>query len=303
MKPTEVTQTHDVGSEPGKDVVRVYRHGLAYMVGDGFPVRNLFPSNDLDRDVDPFLMLDYAGPQHFPATDHPRGVGEHPHRGFETVTIVYQGRVAHRDSAGNSGVIGPGDVQWMTAASGVVHEELHERDWAKRGGTLQAIQLWVNLPAAYKMTAPRYQTLEKEAIPLVSLEGGAGSVRVIAGEFGGARGPAKTVTPMQLLDLRLQAQQGVPLTFAAGWNVALFVLSGQVTVNGSEPVTEAQLAVVASSGAPILLDAKEDAVLLVMAGEPINEPIARYGPFVMNSQNELMQAMNDYRAGKMGHLD
>ena len=248
-------------------------------------------------------MLDYAGPTFYPATDHPRGVGEHPHRGFETVTIVYQGRVAHRDSAGNSGVIGPGDVQWMTAASGVVHEERHERDWAKQGGTLQAIQLWVNLPAAYKMTAPRYQTLVTEAIPVVPLEGGAGSIRVIAGEFGGAKGPATTVTPMQLHDLRLLAQHGTALTFAAGWNVALFVLSGQVTVNGSKPVTEAQLAVVASSGTPILLDANEDAMLLVMAGEPIHEPIARYGPFVMNRQDELAQAVNDYRAGKMGHLD
>lgn len=295
MKSTKVAQAHDG--------VRVYQHGSAYMVGDGFPVRNLFPSNDLDRDVDPFLMLDYAGPQYFPATDYPRGVGEHPHRGFETVTILYQGAVAHRDSAGNSGVIGPGDVQWMTAASGVVHEELHEEGWAKQGGTFQAIQLWVNLPAASKMTAPRYQTLEKAAIPLVSLEGGAGSVRVIAGELNGVKGPASTVTPMQLHDLRLRAQHGATLRFTVGWNVALFVLSGQVTVNGSELITEAQLAVVASSDAPIRLDANEEAMVLVMAGEPINEPIARYGPFVMNSQQELAQAMNDYRAGKMGHLD
>lgn len=288
---------------PRQHQVRVYEPGSTHVVGDGFHVRNLFPSNEIDRDVSPFLMLDYAGPTFYPATDHPRGVGEHPHRGFETVTIVYQGRVAHRDSAGNSGVIGPGDVQWMTAASGVVHEERHERDWAKQGGTLQAIQLWVNLPAAYKMTAPRYQTLVTEAIPVVPLEGGAGSIRVIAGEFGGAKGPATTVTPMQLHDLRLLAQHGTALTFAAGWNVALFVLSGQVTVNGSKPVTEAQLAVVASSGTPILLDANEDAMLLVMAGEPIHEPIARYGPFVMNRQDELAQAVNDYRAGKMGHLD
>lgn len=285
------------------DQVRLYEPGSTHVVGDGFHVRNLFPSNEIDRDVSPFLMLDYAGPTFYPATDQPRGVGEHPHRGFETVTIVYQGRVAHRDSAGHSGVIGAGDVQWMTAASGVVHEERHEQAWAKQGGTLQAIQLWVNLPAADKMTGPRYQTLVREAIPVVPLEGGAGSVRVIAGEFSGATGPVTTVTPMQLLDLRLPAQQGTALRFALGWNVALFVLSGQVTVNGSKPVTEAQLAVLASSGTPILLDAQADSMLLVMAGEPINEPIARYGPFVMNSQQELAQAMNDYRAGKMGHLD
>lgn len=285
------------------DQVRLYEPGSTHVVGDGFHVRNLFPSNEIDREVSPFLMLDYAGPTFYPATNHPRGVGEHPHRGFETVTIVYQGKVSHRDSAGNSGVIGPGDVQWMTAASGVVHEELHERDWAQQGGTLQAVQLWVNLPSFHKMTAPRYQTLATEAIPLVPLEGRAGSVRVIAGEFGGAKGPATTVTPMQLLDLRLLAQRGMALRFALGWNVALFVLSGQVTVNGSNPVGEAQLAVLASSGAPILLEAQEDAMLLVMAGEPIHEPIARYGPFVMNRQDELAQAVNDYRAGKMGHLD
>lgn len=288
---------------PRQHQVRVYEPGSTHVVGDGFHVRNLFPSNEIDRDVSPFLMLDYAGPTFYPATDHPRGVGEHPHRGFETVTIVYQGRVAHRDSAGNSGVIGPGDVQWMTTASGVVHEERHERDWAKQGGTLQAVQLWVNLPAASKMTEPIYQTLVSEAIPLVPLEGGAGSVRVIAGEFGGAKGPATTVTPMQILDLNLLAQQGTALTFTAGWNVALFVLNGQVTVNGSKPVTEAQFTVLTSSGAPILLNAQEDAMLLVMAGEPIHEPIARYGPFVMNRQDELAQAVNDYRAGKMGHLD
>lgn len=281
---------------------RIYSPGSTHVVGDGFHVRNLFPSHDLDRDVSPFLMLDYAGPTDYPPTDHPRGVGEHPHRGFETVTIVYQGRVAHRDSAGNAGVIGPGDVQWMTAASGVVHEELHEREWAKRGGTLQAIQLWVNLPAAFKMTAPRYQTLVKERIPVIPLDGDAGSVRVIAGEFNGVKGPATTFTPVQLHDLRLKARHGTTLRFAAGWNVALFVLEGRVTVNGSEPVLEAQLAVLGGSGAPVLVEAQQDATILVMAGEPIHEPIARYGPFVMNTERELIQAVQDYQAGKMGHL-
>ncbi|MBM4134289.1 MAG: pirin family protein [Nitrospira sp.] len=281
---------------------RIYSPGSTHVVGDGFHVRNLFPSHDLDRDVSPFLMLDYAGPTHYPPTDHPRGVGEHPHRGFETVTIVYQGMVAHRDSAGNAGVIGPGDVQWMTAASGVVHEELHEREWAKRGGTLQAIQLWVNLPAAFKMTAPRYQTLVKDRIPVIPLDGGAGSVRVIAGEFKGVKGPATTFTPVQLHDLRVKARHGTTLGFATGWNVALFVLEGRVTVNGSEPVTEAQVAVVGSSGAPILVEAQQEATILMMAGEPIREPIARYGPFVMNTKDELVQAVQDYQAGKMGRL-
>lgn len=281
---------------------RIYSPGSTHVVGDGFHVRNLFPSRDLDRDVSPFLMLDYAGPTHYPPTDQPRGVGEHPHRGFETVTIVYQGMVAHRDSAGNSGVIGPGDVQWMTAASGVVHEELHEREWAKRGGTLQAIQLWVNLPAAFKMTAPRYQTLVKERIPVVPLDGDGGSVRVIAGEFDGAKGLATTFTPVQLYDLRVKARHEAALKFTAGWNVALFLLEGRVTVNGSELVTEAQLAVIGDSGAPVLVEAQQDATILVMAGAPIREPIARYGPFVMNTKDELVQAVQDYQAGKMGRL-
>ena len=179
------------------------------MVGDGFPVRNLFPSNELDREVSPFLMLDYAGPQYFTPTDHPRGVGEHPHRGFETVTIVYEGMVAHRDSAGNAGVIGPGDVQWMTAASGIVHEEFHEKEFAKKGGTLHAIQLWVNLPKASKMSAPGYQTILNADIPAIDLEGGAGRLRVIAGSFLGHKGPAHTFTPIQLYDLRLKAGRRV----------------------------------------------------------------------------------------------
>ncbi len=298
-QPTRQTAAKEpaIGARP-----RIYSPGSTHVVGDGFHVRNLFPSHDLDRDVSPFIMLDYAGPTHYPPTDQPRGVGEHPHRGFETVTLVYQGRVAHRDSAGNAGVIGPGDVQWMTAASGVVHEELHERVWAKRGGTLQAIQLWVNLPAAFKMTAPRYQTLVQSRIPVVPLDGDAGSVRVIAGEFNGAKGPATTFTPVQLYDLRVRARHGTTLGFAPGWNVALFVLEGQVTVNGSAPVTEAQLAVAGSSGAPIRVEAQQEATILVMAGEPIREPIARYGPFVMNTKDELVQAVQDYQAGKMGHL-
>ena len=284
------------------DQVKVYQPGSQHVVGDGFHVRNLLPSNDLDRELSPFIMLDYAGPTFYPATDTPRGVGEHPHRGFETVTIVYQGLVAHRDSAGNSGVIGPGDVQWMTAASGIVHEELHEKDWAKRGGTLQAIQLWVNLPKASKMSAPGYQTIVNEQIPVVQLDGGAGSLRVIAGSVRGAKGPAKTFTPIELYDLRLRAGHSMPLQIPIGYNVGLFVLSGQASVERSHRLAEANLAVLASSGKPVTITAEEDATILVMAGEGIDEPIARYGPFVMNTKAELIQAVNDYQAGKMGHL-
>ena len=284
------------------DQVKVYQPGSQHVVGDGFHVRNLFPSNDLDRELSPFIMLDYAGPTFYPATDYPRGVGEHPHRGFETVTIVYQGVVAHRDSAGNSGVIGPGDVQWMTAASGIVHEEMHEREWAKRGGTLQAIQLWVNLPKAFKMTAPGYQTIVNAQIPVVQLEGGAGLLRVVAGSVRDVKGPAKTFTPMELYDLRLRARHALPLQVPKGYNVGLFVLSGQATVGGSHRLKEAELAVLASAGELVTIAAEEDAIILVMAGEAIDEPVARYGPFVMNTQAELVQAVNDYQAGRMGHL-
>ena len=282
--------------------VKVYQPGSQHVVGDGFHVRNLFPSNDLDRELSPFIMLDYAGPTFYPATDTPRGVGEHPHRGFETVTIVYQGIVAHRDSAGNSGVIGPGDVQWMTAASGIVHEELHEKEWAKRGGTLQAIQLWVNLPKASKMSAPGYQTIVNDQIPVVQLGGGAGSLRVIAGSVGGAKGPAKTFTPIELYDLRLRAGHPMPLQIPNGYNVGLLVLSGQASVEGSHRLSEAELAVFTSTGEPITIIAEENATILVMAGEAIDQPVARYGPFVMSTKAELVQAVNDYQAGKMGHL-
>jgi len=285
-----------------KDIVGIYQPGSIHMVGDGFPVRNLFPSNDLDREVSPFLMLDYAGPQYFEPTDHPRGVGEHPHRGFETVTIVYEGMVAHRDSAGNAGVIGPGDVQWMTAASGVVHEELHEKEWAKNGGTLHAIQLWVNLPRVSKMSAPGYQTILNADIPAIDLEGGAGRLRVIAGAFQRRKGPARTFTPVQLYDLQLKAGTRASLALPDGDNTSIFVLQGRASVNGSQAAGEAELVVCARNGSQVRVEAQADSRLLIMSGEPIGEPIARYGPFVMNTREELMQAAKDYQAGKMGHL-
>jgi redox-sensitive bicupin YhaK (pirin superfamily) len=284
-----------------KDLIDVYRPASTHVVGDGFHVRNLFPSNDLDRELSPFLLLDYAGPTYYAPTDHRRGVGEHPHRGFETVTVVYQGVVEHRDSTGNAGTIGPGDVQWMTAASGVVHEEMHEREFAKRGGTLQAIQLWVNLPKAFKMSPPRYQTLLKSEIPVVNVEGG--SVRVIAGEFRGVKGPAKTFTPIHLYDLRLRAGHRTELVLPEGHNTALFVLNGQAVLNGSQVLYEAELAVFGTTGERIAIEAKDDVTIVVLNGRSIDEPVARRGPFVMNAQEELIQAVNDYQLGKMGHLD
>ncbi|MDK2742522.1 MAG: pirin family protein [Nitrospira sp.] len=291
-----------IGTVANKEVVGVYQPGSTHMVGDGFPVRNLFPSNDLDRAVSPFLLLDYAGPQHFPSTDHPRGVGEHPHRGFETVTIIYEGVVAHRDSAGNAGVIGPGDVQWMTAASGVVHEEMHEKKWAKEGGTLQAIQLWVNLPRAEKMSAPGYQEILNADIPAVELDGGAGQLRVIAGSFQGRRGPARTFTPIELYDLRLVARGRIELNLPERHNTLIFVLQGRASVNGSREAGESELIVCARNGSLVTIDAQAESRLLVMGGVPIDEPVARYGPFVMNTKAELVQAVEDYQAGRMGHL-
>lgn len=286
-----------------KSVLGVYKPGSSHMVGDGFPVRNIFPSQNLTEEISPFLLLDYAGPTSFSPTDRPRGVGEHPHRGFETVTIVYQGKVAHRDSAGNAGTIGPGDVQWMTAASGVVHEELHEAAWAKEGGTLQMIQLWVNLPRALKMSTPRYQTLLNEEIPQVHLDGQGGIIRVIAGEYQGQKGPAKTFTPVHLYDLRLKAGYQTDLDLPEGFNAGLFVLSGRLVVNGSETVGEAQMALCSPQGSRVQLQGTEETTVLVLSGEPISEPVARMGPFVMNTEDELVQAVNDYRGGKMGHLN
>ena len=285
-----------------KEVLGVYRPGSTHMVGDGFPVRNLFPSNDLDRVVDPFLMLDYAGPRHFTETDHPRGVGEHPHRGFETVTIMYEGAVAHRDSAGNAGVIGPGDVQWMTAASGVVHEELHEAEWARKGGRFHAIQLWVNLPQSQKMSSPRYQTLSNADIPSVALEDGAGTLRVIAGAFLGHKGPARTFTPVELYDVQLRAESRLELAVPEGHSTSVFVLQGGVSVNGAAPAGEAELVVLKRQGSLVLIEAPQESRVLIMSGKPIEEPIARYGPFVMNTKAEIIQAVEDYQAGRMGHL-
>ena len=291
---TDVTTT--------KEVLGIYQPGSAHMVGDGFPVRNLFPSNDLDREVSPFLMLDYAGPQYFSPTDHPRGVGEHPHRGFETVTIVYEGVLAHRDSAGHAGVIGPGDVQWMTAASGVVHEEFHEKEFAKKGGTLHAIQLWVNLPRASKMSVPTYQTILNADIPAIELDGGAGRLRVVAGSYLGHKGPARTFTPVELYDLQLKAGGQAQLSLPEGHNTSVFVLQGRATVNGSHEAGEAELIVCKRNGSRVTIDAEEESRILIMSGEPIEEPIARYGPFVMNTKTELVEAIQDYQSGKMGHL-
>ncbi len=285
-----------------KALTGVYQAGSQHMVGDGFPVRNMIPGAGVDEQLSPFLLLDYLGPKEFAPTDRRLGVGEHPHRGFETVTIMYHGKVAHRDSTGSGGVIGPGDVQWMTAASGIVHEELHEQEFAKQGGLLEGIQLWVNLPKVHKMSAPRYQTLLNDNIPSVDLGGGAGRIRVIAGEFRGIKGPAKTFTPVHLYDVRLNPGHRFDLSLPEGFNSSVFVLHGQVLVNGSQIVEAVEIAQFEQKGEHVSLEAREEATILVSSGEPIAEPVARYGPFVMNTRDEIIQAAQDYQAGKMGHL-
>ena len=283
-----------------KKVLGIHNAGSHHWVGDGFPVRNLFPSNGVD--VSPFLMLDYAGPLRFEPSEKRRGVGEHPHRGFETVTIAYQGSVGHRDSAGNSGVIYPGDVQWMTAASGVVHEELHEAEFTKNGGTFEMVQLWVNLPKAVKMSEPRYQGITKDRIPVIELAGG-GHARVIAGELLGRIGPAKTFTPVNLFDVTLKAGERLELPLPDGHNAAVVLRKGDVLLNGTESLQgEALIAQLSEEGNTVTLEAKAETQLLILSGEPIHEPVASYGPFVMNTREELGQAMEDYRAGRMGHL-
>jgi redox-sensitive bicupin YhaK (pirin superfamily) len=274
----------------------------SHWVGDGFPVRTLFAYPNLGAVLSPFLLLDYAGPMEFTPTEARRGVGEHPHRGFETVTIVYAGEVEHRDSSGGGGKIGPGDVQWMTAASGLVHEEFHGRDFARRGGLFEMVQLWVNLPAKDKMAPPRYQGIVSGEIPGVDLADGGGRVRVIAGEFAGARGPAKTFTPIHVWDLRLASDRRTDLAVPDGYTTALVVLRGSLRVNGSEEIGAAEVGLFDRSGARICIDGAKDAVALLLAGEPIDEPIVGQGPFVMNTPGEIRQAMVDYQSGTMGHL-
>ncbi len=286
----------------GKELRSIQRSVGRHWVGDGFPVRTLLAYPNLGPVITPFLLLDYAGPIEFPPTAQRRGVGEHPHRGFETVTIVYEGEVEHRDSSGGGGSIGPGDVQWMTAASGIVHEEFHGRGFAKRGGTFEMVQLWVNLPSKSKMSAPAYQGILDSQIPVVPLPHGQGTLRVIAGEFAGQRGPAKTFTPMHVWDLRLDSDQRTDLALPDGWTTALVVLRGSLRVNGSEPVGEAEVGLFDRQGASICIDTAKGAKALLLCGEPIDEPIVGSGPFVMNTSQEIHQAMMDYQEGRMGHL-
>ncbi|WP_421279905.1 pirin family protein [Aeromonas taiwanensis] len=290
-----------------KRVIGIYSAPRPHWVGDGFPVRSLFSYQSHGRALSPFLLLDRAGPVDFEPASHARGVGEHPHRGFETVTIVYEGEVAHRDSTGQGGIIGPGDVQWMTAASGIMHDEFHSEAFTRAGGTLDMVQLWVNLPARDKMSAPGYQGITRDRIPELALPDGAGRVRIIAGDDAGLakgtlQGPARTFSPLNLWDLRLKAGASLVLPAVEGWNTALVVLKGSVLVNGQERAGEAQLVLLDPKGGDFMVEADGDATLLLLSGEPIDEPIVGYGPFVMNSEAEIHQAIVDFNSGRFAAI-
>jgi hypothetical protein len=285
-----------------KKLLRIHQSPGMHWVGNGFPVRSVFDYNGLGQELSPFLLLDYAAPYQFAPGQEKRGVGGHPHKGFETVTVAYQGELEHRDSSGGGGKIGPGDVQWMTAGNGIVHEEFHSQDFARKGGTLQMVQLWVNLRAKDKSAKAGYQTLLKAQIPNVELPQDAGSVRVIAGDYGGHKGAARTFTPINLWDVSLRAGKSAELPLPEGDTTTFLVLSGAVAVNGGREAGEGDLAIFTRTGDGITVKAKTDARLLVMDGEPIAEPVVGQGPFVMNSRAEIQQAFEDYQLGRMGEI-
>jgi redox-sensitive bicupin YhaK (pirin superfamily) len=285
-----------------KRIRRIPPSPAPHWVGDGFPVRSLFSYREAEE-FDPFLLLDYAAPYEFGPATAVRGVGEHPHRGFETVTIVYQGELEHRDSSGGHGTIGPGDVQWMTAASGIVHEEFQSERFTREGGVLEMVQLWVNLPARDKKAAPRYQEILASSIPAVALPGEAGQARVVAGEFLGVQGPAKTVTPLAVVDLRLKPERAAVLPVPAGHTTLLVVQRGEIVVNDTERAGEMSLVQFERDGSDIRILAQSDATVLLLHGLPIGEPVAAQGPFVMNTQEDIRESIQAYQSGRMGRLN
>ena len=308
---TITTPVTDRRTTVASQAKRVLGKGTApgrHWVGDGFPVHGMFGYNGPGvAERSPFLLLDYAAPTTFgPNTGHRRGVGQHPHRGFETVTIVYDGEVEHRDSTGAGGVIGQGDVQWMTAGGGILHEEFHSEAYSRSGGPFEMVQLWVNLPARDKMTPAHYQGITDGQIPSVALPGDAGRVRVIAGQFGDTRGPAETYSPINVLDVRLGAGQSAVLDQPEGWTTLVVVLDGAVLVNGSDNggqvLRAAEMATLSREGGGLTVEANDNAKLLVLSGEPIDEPVVGYGPFVMNSQQQIAEAINDFNSGRFGRV-
>lgn len=276
-----------------------------HFVGDGFRVHNFIPSGfrlDMER-MDPFILLDYNSKYHFPPSEISKGVGVHPHRGFETVTIAYKGKVAHHDSSGGGGVISEGDVQWMTAARGVLHKEYHEKEWSQKGGEFQMVQLWVNLPAKDKMSPPKYQAIKNEEIKRFTLGENGSEIEVIAGEYNGIKGAATTFSPVNLFNATLKKGTEAEFSFAETYNTALLVVEGRILVNNSDAVPTDHFVLMANDGENFRISATEDAIVLILSGQPLNEPIAAHGPFVMNSRDELIQAFEDFNHGKFGYLE
>ncbi|MCX6321846.1 MAG: pirin family protein [Bacteroidia bacterium] len=276
-----------------------------HMVGDGFRVHNFFPSQPKIgmEGMSPFFLMDYGSKWTVPPSDIPKGVGVHPHRGFETVTIAYHGKVAHHDSAGNSGVIGEGDVQWMTAGAGVLHKEYHEKEFSKKGGVFQMVQLWVNLPAKHKMTPAKYQAIENKDMARFLPDDGKSVVEIIAGEYKGLKGPAFTFSPVNMFNAKLIQGAKADFSFNKNFNTGMLVIEGEVKINNSKTASENYFILFGHDGEDIIIEALKDSVILILSGEPINEPIASYGPFVMNTETEIKQAYDDYYNGKFGYLE
>ena len=288
-----------------KNVEAVIPPNTPHFVGDGFRVHGIIPGKhplSMKR-MSPFLLLDYNAKVNFPPSETPRGVGVHPHRGFETVTIAYKGKVAHHDSSGGGGVISEGDVQWMTAASGILHKEFHEEGYSKKGGDFQMVQLWVNLPAKDKMSEPKYQAIKNEEMTKLELENNAGTLEIIAGNYGNAKGTAVTFTPINLFNTYLKKDGDISFNFAESDNTALLVIEGSITINNTDKAPTDHFVLFTNKGEDFTVRADEDALVLVLSGQPIDEPIASYGPFVMNTDEEIMQAVKDFQSGKFGYLD
>ncbi len=286
-----------------KKIQQIISPPAPHMVGDGFRVHSFFPGNSIsNKRMSPFFLMDYNARIDFPAKKEPRGVDVHPHRGFETVTIAYHGSVAHHDSAGNSGVIEQGGVQWMTAGSGILHKEYHEENYSRQGGPFQMVQLWVNLPAKHKMSPPKYQAITKDRIGKYPLAGNSGTIEIIAGEYNGIQGPASTFTPIQMYNVRLVSAATADLQLPENYNTGLLTVQGSVVINGKK-VPQDHFALFENEGVSISITAEDDSVVLVLSGEPIDEPVAAYGPFLMNTHEELQQAFEDYNKGRFGYLE
>jgi len=284
-----------------KKVAGILNPPAPHMVGDGFRVHNFFPGG-YDINMSPFFLLDYGSKINFSARNNPRGVGMHPHRGFETVTIAYSGAVAHHDSAGNCGIIYPGDVQWMTAASGILHKEYHETQYSLKGGPFQMVQLWINLPAKDKMGKPKYQAIKQTEVAKVNLANQGGNIEVISGNYQGVNGNADTFTPIQMYNARINQGGKAKFSFPADFNTGMMIIQGSIVVNG-EKVGVNNFIYFENEGTEIQIEALESSIILVLSGEPINEPIVHYGPFLMNTEGEIEQAISDYNQGKFGYLD